>query len=53
VAGGGSDSQLLIICEGSSSCLPKDVLTLVVKLFYVVVHAEQFLDKIVQVYIIW
>jgi len=44
--------QLLIACEGSSSYLPKDASTLVVKLFYVVIQAEQFLNKIFQVYII-
>jgi len=43
----------LIVSEGSSSYLPKDASTLVVKLFYVVVHAEQFLDKIFQVYFIF
>jgi len=38
--------QLLIVCEGTSSHLRKDASTLIVKLFYVIVHAKQFLDNI-------
>jgi lysine/ornithine N-monooxygenase len=45
--------QLLTVGEGSSSYLPKDASTWAVKHFYVVVHAEQFLNKNFQVYIIW